>query len=647
MTEEKNLGGCATLLEQYRILRLQVPLMYAMMVLNASFVSFAMYRTVSHTYSIVAPGVLVLAAAVRALLWLRRGDTIPTSDQIRRYLKAAVIAAAVLSLGFGGWALLLFQQADLIQRTCIGLYIFIGAIICSYCLQPLPAAGRLVLLCGAMPVTLRLLITGELFLVGLGINLLFISMLILRMIATGHAGFIEVLSSRSEIIAERERALDAERRAHTLAYHDPLTGLPNRRALADHVETLTTEPAGLDGVALLIVDLDHFKSINDVHGHPSGDAVLRSVASRLDDLVGQEARAFRLGGDEFAIVAPIRGDRDSPRKMARRIVHGMAEPFRTGDLLHHIGASVGISVFPSDAHDRETLMRRADIALYRAKEAGRGQHRSFEPVMDADIKRRSALESELRASIAADGFRPAYQPIVELASGRTIGFELLARWPRAGAEIGPDQFIQIAEESGLITDLMLQLLHRGCTEALAWDPRLTIAINVSPVQLKDRWLSEKILAVLARTGFAPHRLGVEITENALIADAENAARTIQSLKNQGVRISLDDFGTGYSSLQHLRMLPFDNIKIDRSFVKSLDRDEEAFKIVRAITGLASTLGLAIVAEGIETAAVADLLRELGCAYGQGFHLGRPLCAADVPGFLAGQEDLPVALSASG
>jgi diguanylate cyclase (GGDEF)-like protein len=378
-----------------------------------------------------------------------------------------------------------------------------------------------------------------------------------------------------------------------------------------------------------MVDLDRFKDVNDIHGHPAGDGLLRVVAERLTEMVGQSGRAFRLGGDEFAILSPVEGDHDAPRRMARRIVQGMSEPFAAGPLVHHIGASVGISIFPEDACDRETLMRRADIALYRAKEDGRGQYSSFEPVMDAEIKRRSALETELRASIRKDEFRPFYQPIVELSSGRTVGFELLARWPRLGAEIGPDQFISIAEEAGLITDLMLQLLKRGCEDALGWDESLTIAVNVSPVQLKDIWLSQKILATLAHVGFPPRRLAVEMTENALIVDPDNARRTIESLKNEGVGIALDDFGTGYSSLQHLRMLPFDEIKIDRSFVRAIHTDVEALKMVRAIVALASTLGMPVVAEGIESKKVADLLRDLGCAYGQGYYFGYPVSGEQV------------------
>ncbi|HEX4738750.1 MAG TPA: EAL domain-containing protein [Allosphingosinicella sp.] len=629
MPDEDAAIRTALLQEQFRTLRRQVPTMYLVMIVNAWFLGFATFGSVPARVSYVVPAALSAAGVFRAVRWLSRPESQPDVAAIGRLFRGVMISCVVFSIGFGGWGLLLFQHADLVQRICIALYIFISAVICAHSLQAMPTAGRVMLLCGAAPVTLRLLLTGNLFLIGLGLDLVFVSILMLRMLTTSHSGFVEMLSSRLAMLTEREKAREAERHAHQLAYHDPLTGLPNRRALADQVEAVVADPGGEGGLALLMVDLDHFKSVNDVHGHPSGDALLRQVAERLAELVGQHARAFRLGGDEFAILSRFGADHDAPRRMARRIVQGMSEPFEDAALVHHIGASVGISLFPIDAHDRETLMRRADIALYRAKEGGRGQYRSFEPVMDAEIKRRSALESELRAAIAADRLRPFYQPLVALETGRITAFELLARWPRDGEEIGPSQFISIAEEAGLVTELMLQLLRRGCAEALAWDDTLTLGLNVSPVQLKDAWLAEKILATLARTGFPPRRLAVEITENALIVDPDNAKRTIESLKNQGIGIVLDDFGTGYSSLQHLRMLPFDEIKIDRSFVRSIDTDPEALKMVRAIVGLASTLGMPVVAEGIETESAAKLCRELGCAYGQGFHFGHPMSGEQV------------------
>jgi diguanylate cyclase (GGDEF)-like protein len=417
--------------------------------------------------------------------------------------------------------------------------------------------------------------------------------------------------------------------AQRLAFFDPLTGLENRRALTQRLEALF-DPDVASQVALIIVDLDKFKTVNDVHGHLAGDRLLRLATDRLIEISMEGQTVFRLGGDEFAVLVDLRkAGTAAPEAIARHIVLRMAQPFVDGGLVHHIGASVGIACFPGDAGDGDGLLRAADVALYRAKHDGRGQLRCYEEAMDDQIKQRDQLERQLREAIGLGKIKPYYQPMVDLRSGGVIGFELLARWPQVdGSEIEPHQFIPIAEECGLIGELLLDLLDRVCVETRDWDPELTIAINISTVQLKDPWLAEKILATLSRHGFAPQRIAIEITENAIIADEGNARRMVESLKNQGIKIGLDDFGTGFSSLHHLRILPFDMIKIDKSFVAQIDQKPESLKIVKAIVGLATCLDLPVVAEGIETFEVAQIMRDLGCAQGQGYLFGRALPAED-------------------
>jgi diguanylate cyclase (GGDEF)-like protein len=615
----------AILVEQFLALRQQVPLMYAMMFVDAAFLAFAAHGTVSPWWSLGMPALLAILSAVRAAFWLGRRGYVPRPESIPNYLRGTIIVAAVLSFGFGGWGLLLYAEGDLVRRACIALYIFIGAISCCYCLQSVPRAGQAVVVFGAMPVTICLLFSGDWFLRGLGCNILLVGIVVLRMMRNSHAGFVEMLNSRSHMVAEQERAKGAEQRAHQLAYHDPLTGLPNRRALAEALELRATPAGDGDPLGLLIIDLDRFKSINDVHGHPAGDQLLRDVAARLNNVVGDQGTSYRLGGDEFAVI--IDGDGDGACRVAHAIVNAMLRPFAGPDLVHHIGASVGISLYPHDALDLDTLMRRADIALYKAKHSGRGQHCAFEPMLDAEIRRRAEIEREMRESMVREAFVPHYQAIVCLESGDVVGYELLARWRRDGEEIGPEQFIPIAEECGLIDTLMLRLLRRACQETRDW--QVPISINVSPTQLKDPWFSQKLLAVLVRERFPAQRLTIEITENALIVDAESAQEAIASLRNQGVQLALDDFGTGYSSLQHLQMLPFDRLKIDRSFVAAMGRDPQAMRLVLAIVTLANTLGLPVVAEGIETVATAQTLTQLGCAMGQGYLYGHPMSAADI------------------
>jgi diguanylate cyclase (GGDEF)-like protein len=605
--------------------------MYALMFINVCFLGFASYGNVPASMSVGMPVALVAAMLVRAGLWLRRRHVSPGPAAIRRYLAATIMVSAILSSIFGGWGLLLFDEAAPATSVPVALYIFLGSISCCYCLQALPAAGRLVLLFGALPVTIRLFLATDPYLNVIGVNFVFVAGFMLWTLSTSYDGFVEVLVSRSEMQAEQLRARQAEQRAHELASLDPLTSLPNRRALEERLDGLEAEGAETASLGLLMIDLDMFKSVNDVHGHGVGDQLLQETASRLRRLVGSSGIAYRLGGDEFAVTIELRnGDHEPVRSIANRIIQDIATPFMIEGIVHHVGASIGISLYPHDARDRLTLMRRADIALYKAKELGGSQHRAFEQQMDAEIRRRARLERDLRADLERDAFHPFYQPIVNLVTSEVVGFEMLARWIRAdGRTVGPDQFVPIAEECGLIQELTLSLVERACVDAARWDQRLTISVNVSPVQLKDPWFGEKLLAVLARRGFPARRLALEITENALIVEPANAKMTVQSLKNQGMLIGLDDFGTGYSSIQHLRMLPFDKIKIDRSFIADFQTNPESRKMVLAMIGLASTLDMTVVAEGIESADTADLLQRLGCAEGQGYYFGKAMTAAQV------------------
>ncbi len=376
--------------------------------------------------------------------------------------------------------------------------------------------------------------------------------------------------------------------------------------------------------------------MNDTHGHIAGDRLLRLVAQRLTQNKRADYTAYRLDGDEFALVIDITGyDAAYAQNTAQQIVQMMTEPFEDQRLVHHIGATAGLAHFPAHAEDHLGLIRAADVALNRAREAGRNQCRCYEAAMDEHIKARAALEVDLRGAVARKELVPFYQPLVDLKTGALIGVELLARWPREdGYAIGPDQFIPIAEECGLITDLMLCLIDRACEDTRAWRADLTIAINISPVQFQDPWLSHKILAALTRNGFAPQRFAIEITENAIISDEQSATRSIESFKNQGMKIGLDDFGTGYASLHHLRLLPFDKIKIDRSFITDIDHDADKLKMAKAIIGLAHHLELPVIAEGIETEGVADILRELGCAVGQGYYFSKPVPADKMADLIA-------------
>jgi diguanylate cyclase (GGDEF)-like protein len=428
--------------------------------------------------------------------------------------------------------------------------------------------------------------------------------------------------------------ISAELEARNLARHDPLTGLPNRRFFAEKLDECLRGASDTQQLAVLMLDLDGFKTVNDRHGHAVGDKALIEFAYRVSVILRAESFLARIGGDEFAIIMPKIDSLDDPTNLARRIAAAVTEPFVIDTVTAEFGVGVGIAIAPNDGIDPDELVRRADRALYRAKAAGRSSVRFFKPEMDAHVERRIQIERELRSAIASEVVVPHYQPLVALDGNRIIGFEALARWEsRDFGYMPPDVFIPIAEETGLINVLGDQLLRRACLDANAWPANFVLAFNVSPVQLCDPTLGLRILSILGQTGFSPRRLEIEITESALVKNIGFAQTVIDDLRKAGVRIALDDFGTGYATLTQLLSFHLDKIKIDRSFVSRLDKSEDSQVIVRAILGLAKGFGLTTTAEGVEDAEQLACLKTNGCVEGQGFLFGKAIPAADIPALL--------------
>ena len=438
-------------------------------------------------------------------------------------------------------------------------------------------------------------------------------------------GSLVVASRRTiELRSEIRRREDAEARVLRLARHDPLTGLPDRRIFSEVLSGLlgpTTE------CAVVLIDLDQFKPINDLHGHDIGDQLLLAVADRLQR-IGQGLFVSRLGGDEFACVVRTKSDSDTLPRLARRIVCDLSDTFVVAGRNLNVSASVGIARFPQDFCRAEDLLRAADLAMCEAKGAGRSTYRFFDNEMDARVRERARLGAELHDALNAGQIKPYFQPVIDLSANEIVGFEALARWehPERGV-IQPDTFIPIIENMGLLDELMSEILREGGKASIDWPADTSLSVNISPSQLRDPWFSVRLIALLASIGFPPRRLIVEVTENAIIDDIEQAAATFQALQAAGIRVALDDFGKGYSSLAHLRQLKFNHLKIDASFVRSMDCSKGQ-KIVSAVAALGKALGLPVTAEGVETPEAAQALREIGCDHAQGYFFGRPVPAAD-------------------
>jgi diguanylate cyclase len=430
----------------------------------------------------------------------------------------------------------------------------------------------------------------------------------------------QVLAVRD--ISERKEA--AARIAH-LAYHDALTGLPNRAVFNDHLARAVARAAeAREPLSVLCVDLDGFKAVNDIHGHPAGDELLIEVAHRLRAVVRGDELVARLGGDEFAIVQQGGSQPGHAGLLSERIAGALGEPFAVGGKTARISASIGVAVFPANADTPLDLVRNADMALYRAKAEGRGLTRFYEAAMDEALRQRRQLEADLRLALANGELKLHYQPLADLDGGTIIGFEALLRWdhPELGA-ISPEMFVRLAEESGLIVKLGEWVLREACGEAARWTPALKLAVNLSPLQFLQDDLVGAIERVLGETGLDPARLELEVTEGLLIKDAPGALAILQRLKALGVQISMDDFGTGYSSLSYFRMFPFDKVKIDRSFVGDMTSNPQALAIIRSVIGLGHGLGVPVVAEGVETSEQLEALRAEGCDQVQGYLIARP------------------------
>lgn len=461
-------------------------------------------------------------------------------------------------------------------------------------------------------------------------NLLLANALLLN-IALLIFGWRRYRDLRKEIQVRR----DAEERARKLAERDALTGCLNRRSGPPALEALRTALADSDRkIAVMMIDLDNFKQINDLNGHQLGDRVLTTIARRIEDTLPHDGVMARIGGDEFVCGVPFdHNARDTVDNLVAMIVRNTSAPIESNQM--SVEATVSIGIAESGAKyatggemNAEALIHRADIAMYHAKKRGRNRYYWFESQMEDELRFRNELESGIRRGIPAGEFVPYYEQQIDLATGTLTGFEMLARWesPRYGL-VSPEIFIPIAEEIDLIGALSERLVAQALEDAKGWDSVLTLSINISPVQLRDPWFAQKLLHLLLESGFPPSRLEIEITEGCLHENMGAVRSIVTSLKNQGISISLDDYGTGYSSLSQLRSLPIDRLKIDRSFISELANQREGRALVEAMVSLGKGLSLPVTAEGVENSEVLSQLQGMGDLQGQGYHYGRPEDAA--------------------
>jgi len=606
------------LVAQCAALSRMIPILYLLLLADAWMLVFAFAgRAPAYLTTHIA---LLLSALciVRFVMWLRMQRVQITAERARRELKRTAVLTIILSISFISWALALFPYGDAAGHASVFVFITIAMIGSMIFLWPLRAAAIGETICSVPIFMGYFVVNGHPSFIALTLNVSVVALALLVVVMAQNRQFVHLVTAQI-------KARDREARIHQLAHYDTLTGLANRNTFREKMAASLDDSDG--HLALLFLDLDGFKIVNDTKGHHFGDLVLKQVAHRMRQVCNEPGIVIgRVGGDEFTILLPKRGV-DEASAVALRLIDTLAETYRLDDdRWVRIGASVGIAVAPLQGKDVETLLTCADLALYTAKAAGKGVFKVFEPQMETCVQERIRIEAELRDALdAEDGLFVFYQDIVDVRTGEITTREALVRWhhPKRGW-ISPGEFISVAEESGLIDRLGLFVLSRACRHATEWRDGARVAVNVSAAQLGKGTLASDVLATLVDTGLSPRRLEIEVTETVLLNNEQDTLDDLRQLQAMGVRVALDDFGTGYSSLSHLRAFTFDKIKIDRSFVRhAVDRPDCA-AIVRVVAALGERLGIATVAEGVETQAQLDRVRREGCHEIQGYLFSRPM-----------------------
>ncbi|MDE2579646.1 MAG: EAL domain-containing protein [Hyphomicrobiales bacterium] len=612
--------------EQFTILTKYMPTMYVVVVVATGMLAYLV--------SEVAPlwlvgsifGALATVSAVRARHWRRLATSgyKLSPEQTRKAINVTTTIGVGLAFAFAVCALFATREASVTAQILATLCVWGAAVFCSFSLSVLPRTAGAVLIAAAAPLIVAMVWTGDVVMLRVAPVIALVTAALLYLIRENYRNFVEIVASRASVEVLRGEAT-------ALALTDALTGLPNRRCFDLKLKE-QTKKGGQVYVAML--DLDGFKPVNDVYGHSVGDVFLKEAGARIARAVGDWGLIARMGGDEFAILMTGLARPESAIAIAQAAIDEIDAPFQHGSISVSMRASAGVAA-QCENGDVARLVERADIALYRAKTTGRGQVVLFSDALEENAQTRARIESGLRIAIAQDALTLHFQPIIQIVTGELMGFEALARWthPELG-EISPSVFVPMAEQLGLIEKMSAGLLVKAATAAASWPNALTLSFNLSAAQLISPSAGLGIIATLAECGLEPHRFEAEVTETAIMTDIEAARRTIAHLKQAGARVSLDDFGTGYASFSQLRDLPFDKLKIDKSFVDVVCHDRKSANVVGAIIGMCGHLDLKCVAEGIESEEQLQALAELGCDKGQGFLISRPVPLEGVAAVIA-------------
>jgi diguanylate cyclase (GGDEF)-like protein len=612
------------LVAQFQALSSQIPILYVLLIINSLAVAITHMRSAPLWLSLYVPVGLSILCVFRLCWWEINGKENVTPERALRLMRTTTGGAGILAFAFGGWAVALYQYGDASQQGQVAYFLVVTGISCVFCLMHLPMAATITTIITFSAMVLTFSFSGNPVFVATAISGLFLVLPFLRVINSYFQNFAGLVRLTEELQKKQAEAEELNRVNSRNALQDQLTGLANRRSFFLCLERLLQKDPAAPPV-IGIIDLDGFKPVNDVFGHAAGDLVLKEAARRFLALVGDHGTVARLGGDEFGIIFPCGMTLKAVADLGQAFCAAVREPFEIPDGSVRVSGSCGIVYPGAGEYTAEDLYEKADFALYQVKSKRNGGVEFFSAEHEKILTRRHLIELELQANDFASELKLEYQPIVELKSGRVVGYEALARWdsPRFG-RISPDAFIPAAERTAVI-GRMTRILFGQALDALKVIPKhLRLSFNLSARDICDHETSMALLAMIHRSGVDPKRIEFEITETALLSDFDTADEVIGVLRAAGISIALDDFGTGYSSLSHIHRLAFDKLKIDKAFVMNFDRDARCMNITRSVASLCQNLGIASVAEGVESEEIAEELKAVGVRLAQGYHFSRPL-----------------------
>ncbi len=616
---------------QFRSFSKQMPLLYSILIFNTCAIVWDFLDPKALFETFIFPIVMCAVAVVRAIWWWRQGDGSSFSDeQIARYITRTCNLAVIMTLGFVLWCMWIYKSGDAYARGHLTFFLALTTVSTVFCLMAMRAASMRVAATSTIAFVSYFSTVDDGKMLVPSVVLAFVGMGMIAITYRYNNDFSDLVKSQHDLENRQRETEKLSEENRRIALTDALSSLPNRRHLLECLDQLSQDPiCNLDSLAIIFIDLDGFKVINDAHGHQAGDALICTLSERLISLCPKNTKLARVGGDEFAVLIIEDEATECAKELARQIEESICLPVLVDRHVLQVGASIGIASNADALVAPQELLRRADTAMYHVKLRGKGETAIYDLAFDLGRMQRLAIEDEIGKGLANHEFDVFYQPVVDAHNGKIVGAEALIRWPRRPAgELLPSAFIEIAEATGQIHPLGLFVLEEAC-QNFAPLKDLHLSVNVSPAQFRDPAFEKQVERILLQTEFPPDRLQLEITEGYLLADPERAIRAIQAFKAMGMSIALDDFGTGFTSIHYLQSYGFSHIKLDKSLLDGLGPDTRASLLITGATYLANGLDMQVIAEGVETNNQVQLLRAAGCHKLQGYFFGRPMPLSDL------------------